>query len=115
MSQTESLVTRHIDAFNAHDVDALLADFADSAEWVTGDYMVPAGQLREFFVTAMESITPQLSLRRIIDGGDVVAAEMTETWTHDGTYRSASLIAVFDLADGKIARAKIYREGSADA
>ncbi|GAA3836619.1 hypothetical protein KACC15558_18400 [Brevibacterium ammoniilyticum] len=115
MCRTEDLVRRHIDAFNAHDVDALLADFAPATEWVTGDYTVPAGQLREFFVSAMESITPQLSLLRIIDGGDVVAAEMTETWTHNGADRSASLIAVFDLTDGKIARAKIYREGSADA
>lgn len=55
----------------------------------------PAGELREFFATAMESITPQLTFRRLIDGGDVVA--------------------VFDLIDGRITRSKIYREGSADA
>lgn len=115
MSQTQDLVKRHIDAFNNHDVDALLADFAPSAEWVTGDYTVPKGQLREFFTSAMKSITPQLTFRRSIDGGDAVAIEMTESWTNEGTSKSAALIAIFDLSDGKITRAKIYREGSSDA
>lgn len=115
MSQTQDLVKRHIDAFNNHDVDALLANFAPSAEWVTGDYTVPKGQLREFFTSAMKSITPQLTLRRSIGGGDAVAIEMTESWTNEGTSKSAALIAVLDLSDGKIARAKVYREGSSDA
>ncbi|WP_453985194.1 nuclear transport factor 2 family protein [Brevibacterium casei] len=75
----------------------------------------PAGELREFFATAMESITPQLTFRRLIDGGDVVAVELTETWTHGGVGKTASVVAVFDLIDGRITRSKIYREGSADA
>jgi|SRR5699024_8492149 len=115
MSRTHDLVNRHIAAFNSHDVDALLADFTPSADWITGEYTVPGGQLREFFASAMESITPQLELYRIIDGGAVVAVEMNEAWTYEGVHKTAGLIAVFDLADGKIARAKIYREGSADA
>lgn len=115
MSQTHDLVNRHIDAFNNHDVDALLADFAPSADWVTGDYTVPEGQLREFFTSAMQSITPRLVLRRFIDGGDAVAIEMTESWTNEDTAKSAALVAVFDLSDGKITRAKVYREGSSDA
>jgi hypothetical protein len=45
----------------------------------------------------------------------VIVVEMTETWNRDGQTRSAALIAVLDLADGRIAKAKIYREGSADA
>lgn len=114
MSQTPNLVQRHINAFNDRDVDALLADFAPSADWVTGDYTVPVGQLRQFFTSAMESLTPQLTFRRAIDGGNVVAIEMTEQWTHDTTARTADLIAVFDLDAGKIARARIYREGTAD-
>lgn len=114
MNQTRDLVNRHIDAFNNHDVDALLADFGPSADWVTGDYTVSQGQLREFFSSAMQSITPQLALRRFIDGGDAVAIEMTESWTNEGASKSAALIAVFDLSDGKITRAKIYREGSSD-
>lgn len=114
MSQTPKFVQRHINAFNDHDVDALLADFAPSAEWITGDYTVSKGQLREFFTSAMETLTPQLTLRRAIDGGSVVAIEMTEAWNHDATAKSADLIAVFDLDAGKITRARIYREGTAD-
>lgn len=115
MSHTQDLVNRHIEAFNNQDVDALLADFDPSADWVTGDYTVPKGQLREFFTSAMKALTPQLNLRRIIEGENAVAIEMTEDWKHEGASKSAALIAVFDLVDDKIARAKIYREGSADA
>lgn len=115
MSRAHDLVTRHVAAFNARDVDALLDDFAPSAEWVTGDYAVPGGELREFFTAAMESITPRLRIHRIIDGGGVVAVEMYEEWTYEGVPKTARLVAVFDLAAGKIARAKIYREGSANA
>lgn len=115
MDTTRALVQRHIDAVNAGDADALLADFAPDAVWVTGDYTVPAGELRSFFEGAMRSIRPHLSPVRTIGEGDAVAVEMTETWTHDGASKQAALIAVFDLAAGRITRAKIYREGSADA
>ncbi len=63
----------------------------------------------------MRSIRPRLSLVRTIADGEAVAVEMTETWTHDDVTKRASLIAVFDLAAGRIKKAKIYREGSADA
>lgn len=50
------------------------------------------------------------------------AAEMTERWTHEGTAKTAALVAVFDIQAGvfvsdagTIRSAKIYREGSADA
>lgn len=51
----------------------------------------------------------------MIDGGDVVAIEMKEDRTYKGTHRSAALVAVFDPDEGKMDRAKIYRENSADA
>ncbi|MGC0252304.1 nuclear transport factor 2 family protein [Pseudactinotalea sp. Z1748] len=114
MAFAEELLHRHIDAFNAADPDRLLADFTPSATWITGDYTVPGGELRSFFEGAMRSIRPRLALTRTIDGGNTVVAEMTETWTHGGESKSATLVAVFDLVGGKIDRAKIYREGSAD-
>ncbi|MDR4534383.1 nuclear transport factor 2 family protein [Glutamicibacter sp. PS] len=115
MTFAEQLIARHVNAFNARDLDALLADFTDDTSWVTGDYSVPAGGLREFFDEAMRAILPHLEIRRVIDGGQVVAAELTETWEHQGSTRRAALIAVFDIERGRISRAKIYREGSADA
>lgn len=57
MSEAHELVNRHIAAFNAQNVDALLADFTTSATWVTGDYAVGEGDLREFFTSAMQSST----------------------------------------------------------
>ncbi|GAA2101977.1 MULTISPECIES: nuclear transport factor 2 family protein [Brevibacterium] len=111
----EALVERHVSAFNAKDLDALLADFTEDARWVTGDYAVPAGGLRDFFGQAMSAVLPTLTVVRVIDGGESVVAEMTEEWTYEGVVKSAALLAVFDLEEGRIARAKIYREGSADA
>ncbi|WP_163543190.1 nuclear transport factor 2 family protein [Occultella kanbiaonis] len=115
MSSAQALVRRHVDSFNAGDAETLLSDFTSDASWVTGDYTVPGGELREFFRSAMASITPRLDLVRVVDGGSVVVAELTESWTHDGEAKRAALVAVFDLVEGRIARAKIYREGSADA
>jgi ketosteroid isomerase-like protein len=60
------LVQRHISAFNTGDADALLADFTPDASWVTGDYTVPAGELRSFFEGAMRSIRPHLTPTRTI-------------------------------------------------
>lgn len=115
MTAADDLVRRHIAAFNAHDAERLLADFHPGATWVTGDYTVPSDELQEFFEGAMRAITPTLTLARVVDGEGVVVAEMTESWTHENESRSASLVAIFDLVDGRISRAKIYREGSADA
>jgi ketosteroid isomerase-like protein len=109
-----ALVARHVAAFNAADVDALLADFTADATWVTGTYAVPPGQLRDFFRDAMQELTPRLTVHRSIDGGDAVAVEMTESWTVGDRPDSKALVAVFSLREGKIAAAKIYREGSAD-
>ncbi|TQL02642.1 hypothetical protein FBY24_1722 [Cellulomonas sp. SLBN-39] len=114
-SAREDLVRRHVDAFNAGDVDRLLADFAPDAEWVTGDHVVPTGGLRPFFAAAVQHLRPHLTLVRVIDGTDAVAVEMTETWTVEGEVRSAALIAVLDVEGGRICRGKVYREGSADA
>lgn len=115
MAHTDELVQRHVEAFNNRDVDALLADFTPTATWVTGDYSVPEGELREFFAGAMAALTPQLELHRVIDGGTVLVAEMSEVWTVGAAGKTAALVAVLDLDEGKIAKAKIYREGSADA
>lgn len=115
MSEADELVHRHVEAFNAHNADGILADFTPDATWATGDYRVREGRLHEFFTTAMESVTPQLKIHRVIDGGDVVAAEMGEVWSYEGADKNAALVAVFDLVGGKISKAKIYREGSADA
>lgn len=115
MTFADELLHRHIEAFNAGDVDLLLADFTPTATWVSGDYTVPRGELRSFFDGAMRSIRPRLALTRTIDGRETVVAEMTETWTSDGEAKSAALVAVFDLDEEKIDKAKIYREGSADA
>ena len=115
MSSAEEIMAEHVAAFNAGDAERVLAGFTEDATWVTADYTVPAGEMRAFFEGAMRSLTPQLTVTRVIDGGNAVAAELTEKWTYGGTAKTAALVAVFDLSGERIHRAKIYREGSADA
>ncbi|KNX37977.1 nuclear transport factor 2 family protein [Luteipulveratus halotolerans] len=115
MADGSAVVEAHVAAFNAQDIDALMAGFCDDASWVTGTDVVPTSELRAFFTAAFEHLTPRLSVERVIDGGDAVAAQMRETWSHEGESRSASIIGVYDVSAGLIRRGKIYREGSADA
>ncbi|AKU15968.1 nuclear transport factor 2 family protein [Luteipulveratus mongoliensis] len=113
-TSSSSALQSHIAAFNARDIEALMAGFAPDATWVTGADTIRASELREFFTNAFVHLTPRLDIVRIIDGGPVVVAQMRETWSHGGT-RSASIAGIYDIANGLITSAKIYREGSADA
>lgn len=108
-------VHAHITAFNDRDVPGLLDDLTEDAEWVTGKYTCRGhGELRELFEGAFAAIAPRLEIRRVIAGDGVVAAELVEHMIVDGHRTSAAIAGFYVLRDGRIARAKIYREGSAD-
>ncbi|NLF03555.1 MAG: SnoaL-like domain-containing protein [Actinomycetales bacterium] len=115
MSANLELVRRHVDAFNAADLDALLADFAPDATWVMGETVVPAEELPDLFGRAVHYLDPHLTLIRVVDGGDAVAVELHERWTQDGEAKDAMLLALLDVHEGKVRRGKVYREGSAGA
>jgi ketosteroid isomerase-like protein len=109
------LVREHIAAFNAHDTSRLLAGLAPDAVWITGQDTV-SGQdaLGEMFDDGLWSLAPQLEPLSVLVDGDRAALQLRETITRDGA-RCEFVIAVFlDFAAGLIARAKVYREGSAD-
>ncbi|QRP44576.1 nuclear transport factor 2 family protein [Amycolatopsis sp. FDAARGOS 1241] len=109
------LLRRHVAAFNDRDVEALLAGFTDDAGWITGT-TVARGRagLRELFESAVTRLLPTLTIDTVVADGDVVAAELTERLTHEGEDRTFAIAAFYRLRDGRIASAKIYREGSAE-
>jgi uncharacterized protein len=110
-----AVVTRHIDAFNAHDLDALMACFRNDASWVTGaDRFQGAAALRELFAGAFEALSPRLCLRNLLVQGDEVACELREDYSIDGVDRTDHIAGFFRVEAGRITAAKIYREGSAD-
>jgi len=105
----------HMTAFNDRDVAGLLDGFTEDAEWMTGKYTCRGhAELGELFEGAFAAIAPRLEVRRVIPGDGVVAAELVEHMIVDGHRMSAAIAGFYLVRDGRIARAKIYREGSAD-
>ncbi|MGW3244021.1 nuclear transport factor 2 family protein [Streptomyces sp. NPDC001070] len=108
-------VREHIRAFNARDLDALLAGFTEDAVWSTGTTTVRGrAALTELFDEAMRGLLPTLEVRDLIAEGSRAACQMTETLTYDGEVRTYPIAAFYELHGGRIASAKVYREGSAD-
>ena len=109
-----AVLRAHVDAFNARDLDALMAGFTEDALWVTGTSVARGrGELAELFEGAMEGLLPTLVIRDLLADGDRAACQMTETLTVAGEERTFSIAGFYQLRGGQIASAKIYREGSA--
>ena len=110
------VVRAHVDAFNAGDVDALIAGFTDDAVFVTGDHMVVGTRgLRVMFSDALANLSPQMELRSIVVQHGVVACELDERLTMEGAQFHFSLAAFYTVHRGQIARVKVYREGTEPA
>jgi uncharacterized protein len=110
-----AVVMRHIDAFNAHDLDALMTCFSTDASWATGaDRFQGAAALRTLFAGALEALSPRLSLQNLLVQGDQVACELREDYSAEGVDRTDYIAGFFRVETGRITAAKIYREGSAE-
>jgi hypothetical protein len=108
-------VREHVRAFSEGDLDALMAGFTDDAVWITGDTVVAGGEaLAEFFARAMAGLLPRLAVQTLVAGADRVACELVETIVLDGEERTFHIAGFYQLRGGRIATAKIYREGSAE-
>jgi hypothetical protein len=108
-------VEAHIAAFNADDLDALVAGFSDDAIFATGeDLFVGARGIRALFADALANLDATLELRRAAVQGGLVACELTERIVVSGVVHELHLAAFYTVRAGRIARAKIYREGTAD-
>ncbi|MEV8566982.1 nuclear transport factor 2 family protein [Streptomyces sp. NPDC051322] len=111
----ETLIRTHVEAFNTHDLETLMAGFTDDAVWVTGTTTTQGrAELTELFARALEGLLPTLTIQNLIVGDDRAACQMVETFTVDGAERTDHIAGFYAVANGRIASAKIYREGSAD-
>jgi hypothetical protein len=110
-----AVVSEHIAAFNAHDLDRLMACFSTDATWITGaDRFQGAPALRTLFAGAFEELSPQLHLESLIVQGDLVACELREDYSTGGAHRTDHIAGFYRVEAGQITASKIYREGSAD-
>jgi hypothetical protein len=107
-TQAQTLVQAQLDAFNCHDVDALLGIYAaDAALFQHPDVLLAQGaeqigaRLRARFAGAR----PQARLlHRIAIGKHVIDQEVVDAWSEDG-WSSTELVANYEVRDGRIARA----------
>jgi len=113
--QTTAAVREHVEAFNAGDLERLLAGFTEDALWITGQTVVHGrGELSRFFGAAIDGLRPHLAVENLITEDGRAACQMTETLLFKQEQRSYSIAAFFRLHDGLITSAKVYREGSAE-
>ncbi len=111
-TQAGELVRAHVRAFNQRDLAGLLRTLTDDAVWTTGRTTVRGrAGLAAFFEGALTGLDAALTVRTLVTDGRIAAAELVETF---GGARAVPIAGFYELADGRIARARIYREGSAD-
>ena len=103
----EAIVQRQLDAFNARDVDALLATYADDAELFEHPAKLlarGAAAFRERFTARFQE--PNLHaalLKRIVMGNFVVDHELVTRTFPEGP-GTLELIMTYEVSQGRIAR-----------
>lgn len=102
----ETVVQRQLDAYNAHDVDALMATYAEDAQ----QYEYPATLITSGAVQLRERITARFSepnlhaklLNRIVMGQVVIDHEEVTRTFPEGT-GELELVAIYEVRDDRIA------------
>ena len=105
----ESVVQRQLDAYNARDIDALMATYSDDAqqfEYPTTLLTTGAAQVRERIATRFrESNLHARLVRRIVMGQIVIDHEEVTRTFPEGTGR-IELVAIYEVCGGKIVTAR---------
>lgn len=106
------VVRGHLDAFNARDLDRVLAGFDDDAVFASGDQMVVGARaIRVLFADAFAApVNAELELRDAVTQGQVVACEMTERLAFAGGQHEVDVAAFYTVRRGRLARVRIYRD-----
>jgi hypothetical protein len=108
-------IRAHIAAFNGDDLEGLVAGFSEDAVFATGEHLVVGRRgITAMFADALRELDATLELRTAVVQGETVACEMTERLSFRGTTHEFHLAAFYTVREGVIARAKIYREGTAE-
>lgn len=107
-SNIEAVVQRQFEAYNARDLDAMMATYADTAcqfEFPATLLASGAAQIRERFATrfAEPNLFARL-LNRIVSGNTVIDQEEVTRTFPEGTGR-LELVAIYRVEAGKISQA----------
>ena len=110
-SVTEDVLRAVLDAFNRHDLDAIMAFFADDAEYhnIPVDPVKGADAIRTTiagFTTGVESVV--FEMRHIAAAGDVVLTERVDVFTFPNGRIALPVSGTFEVRDGKIAAWRDY-------
>jgi len=107
-AEPASVVQRQLDAYNARDVDAILATYApDAQQFEFPDKLLATGtaQLRERFATRFQepNLHAQLLNRTVMGQMVIDHEEVTRTFPEGpGKIR---LVAIYEVKEGRIAKA----------
>jgi putative hydrolase of HD superfamily len=105
----ETVVQRQLDAYNAKDIDALMATYADDAqhfEYPTILLASGATQLRERFITRFSEPNLHARLIKRIVMGEVVIDHEEVTRTFPEGPGGLELVALYEVREGRIAAAR---------
>ena len=108
MNTPTDVVQAQLDAYNAHDVAALVAIYADNVQqFQHPDVLLAEGsaQIAARFTARFAASRPQARLlNRIACGKLVIDHEVITSVTDQGTTEQ-ELVATYEVVDGRIARA----------
>ena len=108
MNTPTDVVQAQLDAYNAHDVAALVAIYADNVrQFQHPDVLLAEGsaQIAARFTARFAASRPQARLlNRIACGKLVIDHEVVTSVTDQGTTEQ-ELVATYEVVDGRIARA----------
>jgi nuclear transport factor 2 (NTF2) superfamily protein len=113
---TRAAVLDHLDAFNAHDPDRLIAGLGQDVVWATGsDVFRGTSQVREDLLDeGLWAMRPSLAVRTLVVEGEKAAGTFHEVLTVNGELREFDIAVFFTVRDEVIRTVQVFREGSAD-
>lgn len=103
-----AVVQRQLDAYNARDVDALLATYADDAQTFEHPAKLLASgsdQLRERFTVRFQEPNLHAALLKRVVMGHIVVDHEKVTRTFPEGPGTLELMMIYDVQNGRIARA----------
>jgi len=107
-SAPATVVQRQLDAYNARDLDAIMATYADDAEQFEHPAKPLAGgaaQIRERFAARFKEPNLHAQLLNRITAGDVVIDHEKITRTFPEGTGTIELVAIYEVRHGRIAKA----------
>ena len=106
-------VEAHLAAFNARDVNGVMALFAEDAVFATADQIVVGRRgLRVLFGDSFAApVTAALELRHAVIADDTAACELVERLTlPSGETTELPVAAFYTVRDGTLVRIRVYRD-----